>query len=129
MKRSSPNRFSALVAALLVLFAWTGDAVGLHPCPHHSALPTAADTADAGAADEDHGAHAPDPADHGEHGACTCVGCCPAGAALPAFAAALRETPILDGAPPSSLAGRATDLPARFPPFVLPYGQAPPLRT
>jgi hypothetical protein len=132
VKRSAASRFSALVAALLVLFTWTGDAVGLHPCPHHSAVPAAAAPEHGGGHAADHGAsaaaarHDPSSADHAEHGACTCVGCCPAGVALPVFAAPCCDaSPVLPASPPVS-ADPGTGLPDRFPPFFLPYGLAPP---
>lgn len=132
VKRSTANRFSALLAALLLLFTWTGDAVGLHPCPHHSAVVRA----DGGAAaPAGHGAHAEHaaaaehdraPAAHGAHGGCTCVGCCPAGVALPTFAAACREAGVVVPAAPVASVDRGAGLPDRFPPFTLPYGLAPP---
>ncbi|MEW5927746.1 MAG: hypothetical protein AB1941_09685 [Gemmatimonadota bacterium] len=127
MKRSSANRFSALVAALLLLFGWTGDAVGLHPCPHHSAV-TAADAGhgDSHAAHNASAENAPDAADHGRHGGCTCVGCCPAGVALPVFGASSSSTQAILPPGTVALADRGTGLPDRFPPFVLPYGHAPP---
>jgi len=130
VKRSAANRFSALLAALLLLFTWTGDAVGLHPCPHHSAV------ARAGGGPAEHGAHAAHgaaaaehdrpPADHGAHGGCTCVGCCPAGVALPVFAAPCLDVAIVLPAASVASIDRGTGLPDRFPPFTLPYGLAPP---
>ncbi|MET0399372.1 MAG: hypothetical protein ABW277_21460 [Longimicrobiaceae bacterium] len=136
MKRSAANRFSALLAALLLLFTWTGDAVGLHPCPHHSAVARAGGGPAAGAGHGAHPEHDPAasaaaehdraPADHGAHGGCTCVGCCPAGVALPVFAVPFCD--VGDAVPAASVAvaDRGTGLPDRFPPFVLPYGLAPP---
>lgn len=138
VKRSPASRFSALAAALLLLFAWTGDAVGLHPCPHHSAVPVAGGHVPA-AAVADHGGHmghgasaaaarhGAAPADHAEHGACTCVECCPAGVSLPVFAAPRCDAaPALATTAAASPAAREAGLPDRFPPFVLPYGLAPP---
>lgn len=135
VKRSPASRFSALLAALLLLFTWTGDAVGMHPCPHHSAVPGAAG-GHAAAAPAEHAAHAAHgstaaehdraPAAHGAHGGCTCVGCCPAGMALPVFAAPCCEAAAPAAAAAAVLLDRGTGLPDRFPPFVLPYGLAPP---
>jgi hypothetical protein len=136
VKRSAANRFSALLAALLLLFTWTGDAVGLHPCPHHSAVARTGGGPAAGAGHAAHPEHDPAavaaehdraPAEHGAHGGCTCVGCCPAGVALPVFAAACREAAaVLPAAASVALADRGAGLPDRFPPFALPYGLAPP---
>jgi hypothetical protein len=118
------------VAALLLLFTWTGDAVGLHPCPHHSGVPAA----DAGhpeggghAAHGGHGAHDADPAPHSDdHGACTCAGSCLGGAALPVLDAVPGEAPFAAALARHAAAPDAAGLPDRFPPFVLPYGHAPP---
>ena len=126
VKRSAANRFSALLAALLLLFTWTGDAVGLHPCPHHSAVARAGGGPAAPAGHGAHVEHDPAPADHGAHGGCTCVGCCPAGVALPVFAAPCREGGALLPAVSVALMDRGTGLPDRVPPFTLPYGLAPP---
>ncbi len=136
VKRSAANRFSALLAALLLLFTWTGDAVGLHPCPHHSAVVRAGGGPAARAGHGAHAEHGPAaaaaaehdraPADHGAHGGCTCVGCCPAGVALPVFAASCREAGAVVPAAPVASLDRGAGLPDRFPPFTLPYGLAPP---
>lgn len=131
LKRSPASRFSALLAALLLLFGWTGDAVGLHPCPHHSAVPAPVASEHGGHA-ADHGDSAASarsdrtPADHREHGACTCVGNCPAGVALPVFAAPRCDAAAVQPTAAPSLADRGTGLPDRFPHFALPYGLAPP---
>lgn len=125
MRRSRPDRFSALLAALLLLFTWTGDAAGLHPCPHHSAVP--AEQEHAAGAHHAHDADPGAPAGHGaDHGACTCAGSCLGGAALPALDAVPGEVPLAAAPGRYAAAPDAAGLPDRFPPFVLPYGHAPP---
>src|SRR5215213_5249677 len=63
--RTSSHRLTALLAALVFLFTWTGDALGLQPCPHHSSVPGAVAHASA-----EHAGHAAgaDHAAHAEHG-------------------------------------------------------------
>jgi hypothetical protein len=139
---------TGLLVAALLLFGWTGDALGQHACPHHSAVPGAAAHAPAyvgghaGHAGH-HGQHsghgrddsAPQvegdhgPASGGEHphDACTCVGSCPSAAAgaFPADPdAGLRVVPAWVR---QARAGAAPVVPLLLLPFVLPYGQAPPL--
>jgi len=137
--RSFPHRLTAFLAAALLLFSWTGDVLGQHACPHHSAVPGAAAHAsgrDHGGGPAGHGAHhAPAAADHdhdsgslpgGQHDACTCLGACPSAVAtaLPADSeAGLRVAPDWVRAAPGD--DHASVLP-RLLPFVLPYGQAPP---
>ena len=144
MDRTLPSRLTALLAAVLFLFSWTGDALGWHACPHHSSVPgpharaVVEDAADHGA----HGGHqaaAPDAASDAEHGGdshdsepggahgCTCTGTCPSaiGGAVPTVTdAGLRVAPasIRDARPDDS-----ADVLPRLVPFFLPYGQAPPL--
>jgi hypothetical protein len=134
--RPSPaHRAAALLAAVLFVFAWAGDAFGYHPCAHHSALaPHVGAAASPSAADGGHDAHAghyasPEgpgtsaPAAH--DGACLCVGGCPvAGASLPA-GAEVAVAPVADTSEPRPLASPAAGLP-RFRPHVLPFAQAPP---
>lgn len=127
--RTPAQRLSALLVTLLFLFTWTGEALGMHPCPHHDSVPGA--MAHAMTMDGGHGASAshdaPAPAEHGGHHACTCQGSCPsaAGGALPARAeAAVRVAPASVAAAPR---GEAKTVVPRLVPFFLPYGQAPPL--
>lgn len=132
MKRTPAHRLTALLAAALFLFTWTGEALGMHACPHHDAVPGAMRLAHAAmahggghhAAQPSHDAPAPG---HGERHACTCQGTCPSatGGALPAHAqASVRVAPAAIAAAPRHDAGAI--LP-RLVPFFLPYGQGPPL--
>jgi|GEM_PF-521781 len=140
-RKPAPRRFSAFLAALLLLFTWTGDAVGLHPCPHHAPAPVeerGGDPAGHGghaahgerSAHEGHGgaaarADAPaHPAD--DHGACTCAGSCLGGAALPVLFETFGAAPDAYAPGRPSVVPDAAALPDRFPPFLLPYGHAPP---
>ncbi|HEY7471646.1 MAG TPA: hypothetical protein VIE68_04785 [Gemmatimonadota bacterium] len=107
------------VLALLFLFAGAGDAWGAHHCPHHDgprAAPTGAAT--------DHGHGAPP---HGEdHGPCTCVGRCHAGAA-PSLGDPAEPAPLpVPPSPPFS--SPAPEPPPRVAlvPFAIPWSNAPP---
>ena len=126
-KRPLPHRAAALLAVLLVLFSWTGDALGLHPCPHHSAVATAEGGHGGGHSHAAARDAAPSPEEEG-HAECTCVGSCPAGVALsvPAASSAVAAAPLARAE--VSLRAAGTELPDRFLPHVLPYGQAPPAR-
>jgi hypothetical protein len=140
------RRAAALLATVLFVFAWSGDAFGYHPCAHHSALgPHAAASAPPHAAPGDghagsHEAHAVAPDGHSAHpaapatssseaaehdGACLCVGGCPvAGASLPAGTEIAVSAPE-EGAPSTVPPAPAARLP-RHRPHVLPFAQGPP---
>lgn len=132
-------RPTALLAALLFLFTWTGEALGLHACPHHSGVPGAhAAVAGEAASSGGHASHAavhrPDD-DHGSapaggsgHETCTCQGSCPSapGAALPPSSEA--GPAALAAASAARTAWAKVAVRALHLPFVLPYGQAPPLQ-
>jgi hypothetical protein len=127
VSRTPAQRFAILLVMALHLSAWAGDALGFHPCPHHSAIPGAMH-APMGHAPMEHG-HAGhgqgSPAPHAQHEACTCVSACPsaAPALLPTAAPAL--TAAVTSVPAEPLGAASTILP-RFLPHVLPYGHAPP---
>lgn len=145
MSRSPAHRLAALLAPVFLLFTGTGEALGMHPCPHHSYIEGAAagapvsepasghgehgaahaeHPAPPAAADGDHHAAA-DPAEHPEHGTCTCLGGCPPlGLALPSGEGVEIAVP----APADVLRVRPEgERPNASPiPFVLPYGHAPP---
>ncbi|HEX6747160.1 MAG TPA: hypothetical protein VF092_07655 [Longimicrobium sp.] len=130
VKRTSAHRLTALLALVLFLFSWTGEALGMHGCPHHDAVPSAAQASHAaahgghhGAAQPSHDAQAPE---HGDQHACTCQGTCPSatGGALPTVAdAAVRVAPEFVSKAPRQASGAITP---RLVPFFLPYGQGPP---
>jgi hypothetical protein len=114
----------------LFLFTWTGEALGMHACPHHDAvahgMPAGGAAAHAGhhAAAPEHDAPGPE---HGGRHASTCQGTCPSasGGALPAAAGAtVRVAPASVAAKAAPDAGSIVP---RFVPFFLPYGQGPPL--
>ena len=127
-QRTPAHRLTALLALVLFLFTWTGEALGMHRCPHHDAVPAASHAAahggHHGAAQPSHDAQAPE---HGDRHACTCQGTCPSatGGALPTVAdAAVRVAPEHVASAPRQDAGAITP---RLVPFFLPYGQGPPL--
>jgi hypothetical protein len=128
--RASPVfRLTALWALLVFSFGWGGDALVLHPCPHHSSI------ARAGAGHAGHGGghhvaterQAPDEHDAPSHaGGCSCVVACAGTAdALAAAPADVRlgvETfSVVRIAP----AAHEAALPGRLE-YLLPYPTAPP---
>ena len=130
--RASPLfRLSALWALLVFAFGWGGDALVLHPCPHHSAIAHAGATAHDGHGGGHHAAarqEAPDPHDAQSHaGGCSCIVAC-AGVA-DALAAAPADIRIAAGAVRLARivpAPHASVLPGRIE-HVLPYPTAPPV--
>jgi hypothetical protein len=134
--RSPSLRCLALLSLALFLSSWTGKTLGVQPCQHHDGSATHAVAAGEHAhpGTGGHGGHhahapsapdAPDPGSEPPHGDCTCAGGCPsAGFAVAADPTALPsavQTVAAAAVTPSSDA-----LPARFAPYVLPYGTAPP---
>jgi hypothetical protein len=128
--RTSPLlRLTALWALLVFAFGWGGDALVLHPCPHHSAI------ARAGASHMGHGSghhaaapqQAPDGHDAQSHaGGCSCI--VPCAGATDAVAAAPADVRIPVGAFRIVRVVTATHLaalPGRIE-YVLPYPTAPP---
>lgn len=111
------RRGLAVTLALAFLMGGVGDALGSHRCPHHDGVDAAAGHQATG--HDDHEAAA------GDHGACTCVGRCHAGAA-PSIAApaAVQAAPVAEVRPlslPEPPPARTAILP-----FSLPWGNAPP---
>ena len=111
------RRGLAVTLALAFLMGGVGDALGSHGCPHHDGVDAAAGHQATGHAD--HGTAA------GDHGPCTCVGRCHAGAA-PSIAApaAVQAAPVAEVRPltlPEPPPARTAILP-----FSLPWGNAPP---
>jgi hypothetical protein len=111
------RRAVAAALALAFLLGGVGDALGSHRCPHHDGVSAVA-----------HGAIGHD--DHGtagdEHGPCTCIGRCHAGAA-PSIAAPGESL----AAPVPGAASLSPSEPPSLPraaivPFSLPWGNAPP---
>lgn len=130
MRASPLFRLTALWALLVFGFGWGGDALVLHPCPHHGAI------SHAGAAHAGHGGghhaaarqQAPDgrdaPSPHA--GGCSCIVACAGTAdALPAAPASVRlahgAVRVVRIAP----APHGAVLPGRLE-YVLPYPTAPP---
>lgn len=112
------RRGLAVTLALAFLMGGVGDALGSHHCPHHDGVGAAGEHPATG--HDGHGAAADD------HGPCTCVGRCHAGAA-PSIAApaAVQASPVAEGRP---LSLPEPPPPARIAilPFSLPWGNAPP---
>ena len=107
----------ALTLALAFLMGGVGDALGSHHCPHHDGFGAAGEHQATG-----HGSHE---AAGDDHGPCTCVGRCHAGAA-PSIAgpAAVQTAPVAEVRPfslPEPPPARTVILP-----FTLPWGNAPP---
>ncbi|HEX8906599.1 MAG TPA: hypothetical protein VF771_17240 [Longimicrobiaceae bacterium] len=132
MKRTPAHRLTALLAVVLFLFTWTGEALGMHACPHHDSVSAPLRVAH-GAMAHGGGHHAAQPShdapapEHGDRHACTCQGTCPSatGGALPVSAGtAVRVAPASVAAAPRADAGSIVP---RLVPFFLPYGQGPPL--
>lgn len=127
MRTSPVFRLTALWALLVFAFGWGGDALVLHPCPHHAAI------AHAGAGHAGHGgAHHAAPASHDPGGApshaggCSCIVACAGTAdALAAAPADLRPHPGAARLVRVAAAPSATVLPGRRA-HVLPYPTAPP---
>lgn len=150
MNRRLQRRIVSVVAAVAFFATGAVDAYGLHTCPHHDALPAAAqsdvETPDLHAGHAEHAtaavpeAHA-QPAHtspaasavageggaHDDHGPCSCVGECSL-TAPPAPGAAAHYTiaaPLVAAPAPQRT---ATQPRARTTPHVLPYANAPPHR-
>lgn len=138
--RSFAHRLTALLALLVFLFGWTGEALGQHACPHHDMVQGAA-AMSAKVAMHHGGGHAmhhgaPDasmrgggaPAPHSaaEHDACTCQGTCPSAFADAAPARADATPRVVPAAICAARADEPRTLPQLLSPFFLPYGQAPP---
>jgi hypothetical protein len=108
----------SMALALAFLMGGVGDALGSHDCPHHDGAGAAGEHRATG--HDDHGAASDD------HGPCTCVGRCHAGAA-PSFSApgAPQAAPVAEIA---ALSPAEPPPPARpaIVPFSLPWGNAPP---
>jgi len=130
--RPSPLfRLTALWALLVFAFGWGGDALVLHPCPHHSAIAHAGAAAHADHASGRHASarqEAPDGHEMPSHaGGCSCIVAC-AGVA-DALAAAPADVRVSEGA--LLVVDIASDsngavLPGRLE-YVLPYPTAPPV--
>jgi hypothetical protein len=122
VNRTPLQRLAIFFVMALHLSAWTGDALGVHPCPHHSGLPAAVEQ---GAHHAGNHAHGKAPAGHGAHDVCTCVSACPSAApallpdAAPAFQAAVVDHHAAPASPAEALLSSTR-------PYILPYGQAPP---
>lgn len=131
MRASPLFRLSALWALLVFAFGWGGDALVLHPCPHHSAIAHAGAPAHDGHGGGHHAGarqEAPDPHDAQSHaGGCSCIVAC-AGVA-DALAAAPADVRIANGASRLVVIASTSNgavLPGRIE-YVLPYSTAPPV--
>ncbi len=119
MNRSTASRLTALLVAALFFLAWGGEAVGMHPCPHHAGIVRA---------DAEHAHHhAPDAPDEPAHGGCTCVSGCPSGAGslLPPPNAGARLVALVERIAPRQFPPVESSAP-HFLPYFLPYSQGPP---
>jgi hypothetical protein len=115
------RRLIAATGVLMLLMSSSADALGLHRCAHHDALPSATET-DAG----HHGHHsAPADSDEQQSESCTCVGTCSISTAVlapSANAAVAAEAPTR----PSAQAPRRATPAAKSAEHLLPYSTAPP---
>ena len=115
------RRLIAATGVLLLLLSSSADALGLHRCAHHDALPSAAQ------AETGHHDHhsAPADTDEPEHETCTCVGTCSVSTAVAApLGSSVVLAPALHGAigqsPPPAVPQ------AQPAAHLLPYSTAPP---
>jgi hypothetical protein len=103
---------------LLLLQSSSADALGLHSCAHHDALPGAEQN-------DEHAHHHGAPSESSEPDAgCTCVGTCSV-----TSAAVIAVPEVFDAAPSVGTLAPARIAQALLPapvPFLLPYGTAPP---
>jgi hypothetical protein len=129
--RASPQlRLIALWALLVFAFGWGGDALVLHPCPHHSAIAHAGASGHGAAASGHHAAaHDDAPASHdaGSHaGGCSCiVACAGSSDALAGGPVEILISPPVVRIARIVPAAHATVLPERLA-YLLPYPTAPP---
>ena len=121
MNRSIASRLTALLAAALFFLAWGGEAVGMHPCAHHTAISQAG-------AEHAHHHGAPETPEEPAHGGCTCVSGCPsmAGSLLPPLQAGVRLHALVERIAPRQFPPAQSSAP-HLVPFFLPYSQGPPL--
>jgi hypothetical protein len=118
MLRVSFRRWFGLLSVLLLLQGSSADALALHTCAHHDALPSSQPAEHA----HHHGESAP--ADEPDAG-CTCIGeCSITGAALVAAPVTASVDVVSTAYPVSSPAAERILPPAA--PFSLPYSTAPP---
>ena len=117
MLRTFFLRVCSLFAVLLLLQSSSADALGLHRCAHHDALP-------AGEAGHTHD-HGDEPAPDETGSGCTCVGTCSisTAAAVAGARSSVAGVAPLTALLPVPLAQAI--LPAAVP-FFLPYSTAPP---
>jgi hypothetical protein len=122
-QRTFLRKLLGSLGIMLLLWSSTADALALHRCAHHDALPSA-QNADQADHHEHQGAPAPGEDEQSSHG-CTCVGTCATTtvAVVPAVAAAVADVAGED-VRSRSVASEAV-APAT-PDFLLPFATAPP---
>lgn len=120
MARAPLRRTFGLFAAVLLLYCTSADALGLHRCAHHDALP--GQTGQAGGHAHHHGQDSAPPE---QDGGCTCVGTCSMGSAAISVA---PHAVVFATTPPTLVAAAETPgfVPPAAPDFLLPFGTAPP---
>jgi len=131
VKRNYPNRFVALLAAMVFLLSGAGEAFGLHACPLHDpasaahghAGPEGAEAAGT-SAHEHHGTS--DAPEEAGHGPCTCKGACPtAGPGAVAVYTTVGFAVRIVAAPSVVVSSADLALPG-ITAFLVPNAQAPP---
>jgi hypothetical protein len=121
-RRAFLRKMLGSLGIMLLVLSSSGDALGLHRCPHHDALPSADEPAPA------HSHHNNDSAPAGEESssACTCVGTC---ATVNTAVLAPAATAFVADVAPSTIVLHsiipASETPAA-PQFLLPFSTAPP---
>jgi hypothetical protein len=123
--RRIPTRIAAVWLLLFFLLLQGADGFGLHRCPMHEA----ATAAGAHSLHTGHGAAASHEGGHGkqENVPCTCMGmCCMSATGVLPPTASVTLQPVLTSVATASVESSSALLSLRRP-YLLPYGQAPPL--
>jgi hypothetical protein len=115
------RKLVATTGVLLLLLSSSADALGLHRCAHHDALPSADQT------ESGHHGHHSAPADDKEQSeSCTCVGTCSVSSAVIAPTANASIAVIAPTRAGAEAPKRATPS-AKSAEYLLPWSTAPPV--
>jgi hypothetical protein len=125
-QRTFFRRLLGSLGILLLLSSSSADALALHRCSHHDALPSSDAHHDGHKEHEDAGAPEHEPASGGSesHG-CTCVGACVATSAAVVPSSSTSEGDVVTAAIVARVAPTAVLAPAA-PDHFLPFATAPP---
>jgi hypothetical protein len=115
------RKLVATTGVLLLLLSGSADALGLHRCAHHDALPSADQT------ESGHHGHHSAPADDKEQSeSCTCVGTCSVSSAVITPRASASIAPLAP-ARTGTLAPKRETASAKSAEHLLPWSTAPPV--